>query len=161
MSVLRTSPRAGFLLVVLVVSSGCGSGIGAQPTLPSVESSASGGYETARLVLMDYFIALAGDDRESIERVLCSSGEDLSSLLADYRHWVDEQGSLRLKVASVDPVAAAGVVAFSVTTDSGSVDLSAILETQATGGICLARITDRDGVSGPSLPVWPSGAGLG
>lgn len=112
------------------------------------------GFESARIVLTEYFVGLAGADRRAVAAAVCSPPPDLDQLLITYSAGVREQGPIRLRVASVDPNAAAGDVPFEATTNDSVVELVAVLEADGSDGICLQAITSNDGSSAPALPVW-------
>lgn len=144
--------RRAVIALVIALLVGCSSDASSVGSAPSTVPP-SGGFESARIVLTQYFVGLAGGDHQAVTATVCSPSPDLDRLMTAYRAAVRESGPIRLRLASVDQDAAEGDVPFEATTEESVIELVAVLEAERSGGICLRAITSKDGTS-PPLPVW-------
>lgn len=137
----------------ILFGASCASDFASQTTAST--GTAAAPKETARIVLIEHFVALAAEDYNTVDRVRCSPAADLPKFFVAYRQAVATEGPIRLTVASVQSEADVGDIRFRIRTDKSTLDLLALLQPDDSGGICLGQITNPDGVTKPSLPVWP------
>jgi len=142
-----------WVVVASLLVSGCGSN-GSQTVTPTnVSSPATGGFESAQGLLIQFFVGLNEDDDQLLSLAVCDSTVDVAELRRTYQQGVRATGPIRLRVASVDPSAQEGDVPMDVTTPNATVALIAHIEAEQGGGVCVSSITSEDGSPVP-VPIW-------